>query len=257
MSTTSPSSPPLAASAPTSPSPPNSTVSPSWSALTQSLSAYTSHLPPAIATLPYIPAYVFSRDSKTRASAEALLPAETLWAIQLGLAGSLGGFLSGFYLGGRTRSYQFLAENAHRLPKTVAGWYYYHKYKNYEIAYFGFRGGFKGAARFAGISAGFGAAEGVVEHLVGKESWVCTVGAGVSMATVFSLANRLTLQYSKYAVLFGAGASFMVGMLQDGYAWQYGESVKYSGRSRSEAFWVPGWGAFPVKDRTHVSPASV
>ncbi|KAI8911263.1 hypothetical protein DFJ77DRAFT_469375 [Powellomyces hirtus] len=214
-----------------------------------STSTLSSALPPFLSTIPYIPSYVFARDSASRQVAREQLAPEALWAVHLGLAGSLGGFISGFYLGGRTRSYQFLAENAHRLPKTVAGWYYYHKYKNYEIAHFGFRSAARSALRFAAISAGFAAAEACVEHMIGKESWVATVAAGLGIAGTFSIANRLTLQYAKYALLFGAGSSLLVGILEDGYAWQYGESVKYAGRKRTDAFWIPGWGAIPTRQQ--------
>ncbi|KAI8815788.1 uncharacterized protein EV422DRAFT_483140, partial [Fimicolochytrium jonesii] len=155
------------------------------------------------------------------------LSPETLWALHLGFAGGIGGFITGFYLGGRTRSYQFLAENAHRRPKTVSGWYFYHKYKNYEIAHFGFLGGFRSAAKFAAIMAGFASVEaGLEKMVVGRESWVCTLGAGVTTSMVFAAASRLTKQYTKYALLFGAGSSLLVGALQDGYACVYGESVK-------------------------------
>ncbi|KAI9013202.1 hypothetical protein BC832DRAFT_549036 [Gaertneriomyces semiglobifer] len=191
-------------------------------------------------------AYITALSRKSRAEARAELSAETVWTLQLGMAGAIGGFISGFYLGGRQRSYQFLAENAHRRPQTVGGWYYYHKYKNYEIAHFGFKSGFKYAGRFALISAGFGAAEAVLEQVTGKESWVNTVGAGLAASVAFSAANRLTRQYTKYAILFGLGSSLMVGLLQDSYGWVYGESVKYN-RPRSDAFWIPGVGALTTR----------
>ncbi|TPX72102.1 hypothetical protein SpCBS45565_g00482 [Spizellomyces sp. 'palustris'] len=166
-------------------------------------------------------AYITARNPKARAEARSQLSPEVIWTLHLGFAGALGGFMTGFYLGGRHRSYQFLAENAHRMPKTVAGWYYYHKYKNYEIAHFGFKSGFKYAGRFGAISAGFGASEALLEALTGRESWVNTVGAGLAASLTFSAASRLTYQYAKYAVLFGLCSSFAVGMLEDTYAYLY------------------------------------
>ncbi|KIK65501.1 hypothetical protein GYMLUDRAFT_140721, partial [Collybiopsis luxurians FD-317 M1] len=52
----------------------------------------------------------------------------------------------GLVRGGRATSLRFLAENAHRPPKTVRGWYFYNKTKNYRVLL----GGFKGAARESG-----------------------------------------------------------------------------------------------------------
>lgn len=51
----------------------------------------------------------------------------------------------GFYRGGRMASLRFLAENAHRAPKTVKGWYFYNKTKNYRMMYGGLREGVKDA----------------------------------------------------------------------------------------------------------------
>ncbi|KAJ3159813.1 hypothetical protein HDU86_001465 [Geranomyces michiganensis] len=226
-------------------SPPSSSSSIAPSSSPSLLPASLS-LPPSLTCLPHVPAYLFARYGVARADARAQLTPQTLWCTHLGLAGALGGFISSFYLAGRTRSFQFLAENAHRLPKTVAGWYFYHRYKNYEIAHAGFVGGMKGAARFGAICAGFGVAEALVESAIGKESWVATVGAGLLTAGTFSLTSRLTLQYAKYGLLFGAGASLLIGALEDGYAWQTGESVKYEGHTRADAFWIPGVGALPT-----------
>ncbi|KAJ3138845.1 hypothetical protein HDU90_000750 [Geranomyces variabilis] len=238
--------PPAWQASPLSPS--ASPLLPAASSALRSLSATTpSSLPPSLACLPHLPAYLFARHGIARADARALLTPEVLWSTHLGLAGALGGFVSSFYLAGRTRSFQFLAENAHRLPKTVAGWYFYHRYKNYEIAHAGFVGGMKGAARFGAICAGFGVAEALVEKAIGRESWVATVGAGLLTAGTFSLASGLTRQYAKYALLFGAGASLLIGALEDGYAWQTGESVKYDGQRRLDVFWIPGVGSLPTK----------
>ena len=53
------------------------------------------------------------------------------------------GMALGFYRGGRMASLRFLAENAHRAPKTIKGWYLYNKTKNYRIMYGGLKGGAK------------------------------------------------------------------------------------------------------------------
>ncbi|KAI1795133.1 hypothetical protein LXA43DRAFT_970792 [Ganoderma leucocontextum] len=48
-------------------------------------------------------------------------------------AAVLTGISIGLFRGSRTASLRFLAENAHRPPKTVRGWYLYNKTKNYRV----------------------------------------------------------------------------------------------------------------------------
>jgi hypothetical protein len=55
------------------------------------------------------------------------------------------GMALGFYRGGRMASLRFLAENAHRAPKTFKGWYLYNKTKNYRMMYGGLKDGVKDA----------------------------------------------------------------------------------------------------------------
>lgn len=47
--------------------------------------------------------------------------------------------------GGRAAGLRFLAENAHNPPKTVRGWYFYNKTKNYRMMWAGLRDGTRGA----------------------------------------------------------------------------------------------------------------
>jgi len=49
----------------------------------------------------------------------------------------------GFLRTRRMVAHQFLAENSHRLPTSEAGWYLYHRAKNYHVAWKGFKGGWK------------------------------------------------------------------------------------------------------------------
>src|SRR5947207_2046511 len=57
---------------------------------------------------------------------------------------SLGIFwVIGFLRTRRLAAHQFLAENSHRLPTSDAGWYLYHRAKNYRVLWQGFKGGLK------------------------------------------------------------------------------------------------------------------
>lgn len=63
------------------------------------------------------------------------------------------GFVLGITRGARAASLRFLAENAHRRPTTVQGWYFYKKTKNYRVMW----GALKGGAGVGAKMAGFGA----------------------------------------------------------------------------------------------------
>lgn len=65
------------------------------------------------------------------------------------------GFVSGLLTGGQRASLQFLAENAHRQPRTLQGWYFYNKTKNYRVALAGFTAGLKTAARLGAWTSAF------------------------------------------------------------------------------------------------------
>ncbi|GAA6043556.1 hypothetical protein JCM8097_001222 [Rhodosporidiobolus ruineniae] len=65
------------------------------------------------------------------------------------------GFTSGLVSSSKLASKQFLAENAHRLPTTVQGWYFYQKTKNYRVLYGGIKGGLATGARLGLWTAAF------------------------------------------------------------------------------------------------------
>lgn len=64
---------------------------------------------------------------------------------------SLVGFSLGSYRGGRLAGKKFLAENAHRAPKTVQGWYFYNKTKNYKIMQMSLKNGLVDGSKMGGI----------------------------------------------------------------------------------------------------------
>ncbi|KAK4706004.1 hypothetical protein P7C70_g207, partial [Phenoliferia sp. Uapishka_3] len=74
------------------------------------------------------------------------------------------GFCSGLLTSSRLSARQFLAENAHRLPTTVQGWYFYQKTKNYRVIYSGVVGGLKTGTRLALWTGAFVGLEEAFEH---------------------------------------------------------------------------------------------
>ncbi|EPQ28723.1 uncharacterized protein PFL1_03527 [Pseudozyma flocculosa PF-1] len=73
------------------------------------------------------------------------------------------GFVSGLTSAGKRASLVFMAENAHRLPDTVQGWYFYSKTKNYRILLRGIQGGIRQGARLSVWTTGFCIAERLSE----------------------------------------------------------------------------------------------
>ena len=112
-------------------------------------------LPPAPPSVPLAPATPADTppvvaDRRPRPDA-IILPFSTLFVISAyGL-----GFASGMATGFQRAGLVFLAENAHRLPTTVQGWYFYNKTKNYRMILGGLRQGSWTGLRLSGWVSGW------------------------------------------------------------------------------------------------------
>jgi len=95
----------------------------------------------------------------------------------------------GLVRGSRKAGLRFLAENAHRPPTTVQGWYFYNKTKNYKMIL----GGLRKAGTDAG-KLGFTALAWVTFeeglHHVGQDD-LGEIGAGLGTAGIFAGVYRL------------------------------------------------------------------
>lgn len=90
----------------------------------------------------------------------------------------------GIMRGGRSASLRFLAENVHRPPTTVQGWYFYNKTKNYKVLFGGLKGAGAEASKLVLVALGWvGIEEGLARSGWGQLS---EVGAAVGTAGVFS-----------------------------------------------------------------------
>lgn len=91
----------------------------------------------------------------------------------------------GMMRGGRVASLRFLAENAHRPPTTVQGWYFYKKTKNYKVML----GALKGAGREGGLLTLLALGYVAMEEGLERSGWrgVKEIGAGCGTGAVFSL----------------------------------------------------------------------
>ncbi|WFD41789.1 hypothetical protein MPSI1_000425 [Malassezia psittaci] len=74
------------------------------------------------------------------------------------------GFMSGLIGGARQTALVYLAENAHRLPRTVQGWYFYNKTKYYRMILGGVQQGSRTGLQLAGWTGGFCLLDVMAEH---------------------------------------------------------------------------------------------
>jgi hypothetical protein len=99
-------------------------------------------------------------------------------------AAILVGTVIGLVRGSRRVSLQFLAENAHRPPRTVQGWYFYNKTKNYKVMLGGLQQAGVDAGKLCVTALGWvGIEEGLERTRLGDVKEVC---AGAGTAGVFS-----------------------------------------------------------------------
>ncbi|KAH7916733.1 hypothetical protein BJ138DRAFT_1131728 [Hygrophoropsis aurantiaca] len=116
---------------------------------------------------------------------------------------ALVGTLIGSVRGSRLASLRFLAENAHRPPTTIRGWYLYNKTKNYKRMAAGLKSG-GGNAMKLGVSAlvWVGIEDGL-ERCGKPWSDLREIGAGIGTAGVFAGAYRLPWRTSSRALVLG------------------------------------------------------
>ena len=94
------------------------------------------------------------------------------------------GTVIGLKRGSRRASMQFLAENVHRPPTTLQGWYFYNKTKNYKVILGGLQQAGTDAGKLAMTALGWVGVEEGMERAGWGE--VAELGAGLGTAGVFS-----------------------------------------------------------------------
>ncbi|KAI9303521.1 hypothetical protein BJ944DRAFT_165295 [Cunninghamella echinulata] len=147
--------------------------------------------------------------------------------IVLSGVGSFWGFGIGAFLGGKQSGLQYLAENAHRLPTTVQGWYFYHKTKNYRVMLGGVQRGMKYAVKTGGLCLLYGGIEAGLDEIRGEADIVNSVTAGVTTGALFSVITKLSRGSFRYSLAFGAVFGLVTGGLSDLHRYASGDSPKY------------------------------
>jgi len=126
------------------------------------------------------------RAQKAKAEARLSIPFPVRLLLGTTLSFMAGGAL-GLSHGAQQAGLRFRAENAHRLPTSQAGWYFYHKSKNYNMALGGVKEGLKMGARISFWTAGFFAIEELFDRYRRTKDFVNTVMASLVVSGSFSL----------------------------------------------------------------------
>lgn len=159
--------------------------------------------------------------------------AQFRWYYQTVGSAALAGIVSGGIIGGRARARQFLAENAHVLPKTRKGWYHYHRHKNYAVALAFARSGVTYGAQISAVAALFcGVATGVEIAVTREESSVEYLAAAAVTFAALSKYYNLSKSYKRVAFICGSSAVFAMGALTE-MARYNGNSLKYGSEDSS------------------------
>lgn len=135
----------------------------------------------------------------------------------------------GFLRTRRLAAHQFLAENSHRLPTSDAGWYLYHRAKNYQVVWRGFKGGLRYAAIGGACAFLYGFIEEVWDQGVRKgqvDPGGSTV-AGAATAGTFAIWNRMRARQTWRCLRVGMGLGLISGVLQDSLRWYSGAPPWY------------------------------
>ena len=140
---------------------------------------------------------------------------------------SLVTFTLGATHGARKTSYQFLAENAHRLPRTHQGWYFYHKTKNYRVMQGGIRAGMKYAGRTLLWTSLYIGLEGVLDAVRGRIDALDSLVSATITGAIFSSYHSFSRQLMRRTVRMSALTGLGLGLLQDALIYAKGGEVWY------------------------------
>ncbi|RPD67284.1 hypothetical protein L226DRAFT_608493, partial [Lentinus tigrinus ALCF2SS1-7] len=128
-------------------------------------------------------------------------------------AAVLTGITIGLFRGSRAASLRFLAENAHRTPRTVRGWYLYNKSKNYRVLLGGLKAAGADATKLGLTAAGWVAVEEGCTHL-GLDD-VREVAAGLGTGMLFGAMYRMPMSAVRRTTVLG----FLIGGVLRALRW--------------------------------------
>ncbi|KAI2792632.1 hypothetical protein POX_b02672 [Penicillium oxalicum] len=130
------------------------------------------------------------------------------------------GMALGYFHGSKKAGLVFRAENAHRFPTTSAGWFQYHKTKNYISVVGGAKDGLKMGMKLGAGALAFCLFEETVDYARHDErDFLSTVTAGLSCSGIYSLLAR--------TAKLGLKMSLAYGLLQDALETAKGNRPSY------------------------------
>lgn len=142
-----------------------------------------------------------------------MLPEQRL-AVALLIAGSVG-FFRGIIQGSRLAAMRYLAENAHRLPRNVGSWYFFHKRKNYVTLKDGVNTGAVWAFKYCAVTGFFIVTEAAIDRVRQRVDFLATTGSATLSGLTVALYKKLEL---KQAIRSAAGFmmfGLVVGIAED------------------------------------------
>ncbi|KIW09478.1 uncharacterized protein PV09_00357 [Verruconis gallopava] len=150
------------------------------------------------------------------------------------ILGALSGFTVGAILGvshgAKREGLRFRAENAHRLPTSQKGWYFYHKSKNYVGMLGGLKEGFRMGSKTAIWVVGFIWLEAAADHnrrYGGQQDFLNTTTAGIATAALWSAWNRFPAATTVRTGKLGFKVGLTYGLLQDALGYARGREIAY------------------------------
>ncbi|OBA23320.1 hypothetical protein METBIDRAFT_104071 [Metschnikowia bicuspidata var. bicuspidata NRRL YB-4993] len=155
-----------------------------------------------------------------------LYPQERLQTV--GAIAAMAGSAQGFFNGVKLSSLRYLTENAHRLPKTVGGWYFYHKKKNYIMLLAGFRQAATLAIKYSAGASAFLGLEAGLDYVRGTTDFLNTTAVGTVSSYIFGSANHMTRVQKWSFVKKGSLLALCYGMAQDALIYGRGGNVWYT-----------------------------
>ncbi|KAI6047122.1 hypothetical protein EDC04DRAFT_588104 [Pisolithus marmoratus] len=124
------------------------------------------------------------------------------------------GTIIGVVRGSRMAALRFLAENAHRPPTTIRGWYLYNKTKNYRRMAAGLKHGGADALRLGVMTMIWVGIEDGLERCGHPWTEAKELGAGVGTALAFSTVYRLPWRTASRTVMLGTLVGGCMGLLR-------------------------------------------
>ena len=165
--------------------------------------------------------------AKDNEQVKSTIDPRVFYSSRLVLAATGAGMLTGGYLKGFERGRQFLAENAHRLPRTKGGWFKYHQYKQRQMIQYAGKGAIQSGWQFMVVSAAYATLEHFLEVWQGPQLWNgALAGTGTGLLYVFW--KGLYGPSGRYALLLSSAGGCGIGCLQSLYQEWYGVDIKQS-----------------------------